>query len=113
MSTHETYYWTAGDDWQFNVTLLKNDGDPFDLAGAPDIRWSLVGENGLTALTEADINIVVIDPVAGLCAIQVPADKTTALATGRYTDMIRIVDAGMASTLSHGLNWITADPWVA
>jgi hypothetical protein len=113
MSTHEDYYWTAGDDWQINATLLDYAGAPFNLSGTPDVRWSLVTELGETVLTEADIAIVVIDGPAGRCAIQVPAVKTTDLAEGRYTDMIRIVSGGVTSTLSHGLNWISADPWAA
>ena len=61
MSTHEDYYWTAGDDWQINATLLDYAGAPFDLSGTPDIRWALITEAGETVLTEADIDIVVMD----------------------------------------------------
>ena len=113
MSTHEDYYWTAGDDWQINATLLDYAGAPFDLSGTPDIRWSLTSEAGETVLTEADIDIVVMDADAGQCAIQVPKTVTTDLAEGRYTDMVRIVYGGVSSTLAHGLNWVTADPWAA
>ena len=39
MSTHETYYWTGGDDWELNATLIDSDGNPFDLSvGAPAIK---------------------------------------------------------------------------
>jgi hypothetical protein len=113
MSTHEDYYWTAGDDWQIDAKLIDLNGVPFDLGGTPDIRWSLMTEAGDTVLTEADVEIVVTDAPGGLCEIQIPAAKTGPLAEGRYTDMIRIVYLGITSTLAHGLNWVTADPWAA
>jgi hypothetical protein len=111
MSTHEDYYWTAGDDWQINATLLDYTGAPFDLSGTTQVCWSLKSEAGDTVLTEDDVNIIVVDPTAGQCAIQVPGEMSSPLIEGRYTDMIRIVYAGTTSTLSHGLNWVTADPW--
>lgn len=113
MSTHQDYYWTAGDDWQINATLIDNSGAPFDLSGTPDIKWAFVTEAGDTVLTEADADITVTDAPAGRCAIVVLAAKTSPLIEGRYTDMIRINYGGVPSTLSHGLNWVTADPWAA
>ena len=113
MSTHEDYYWKAGDDWQIDAVLLDNTGAPFDLNASPELKWSFVSEAGETVLTEADVNIIIMDADAGLCAIQVPSAVSSPLAEGRYTDMIRIVNAGATSTLSHGLNWVTADPWAA
>ena len=111
MSTHEDYYWKAGDDWQINATLLDNSGTPFNLNNSPELKWALISEAGETVLTEADVHILIVDADAGQCAIQVPGDVSSPLNEGRYTDMIRIVYAGATSTLSHGLNWVTADPW--
>ena len=111
MSTHEAYFWTAGDDWQIDATLIDYTGAPFDLTGTPDIRWSLVTRPGSPCWTEAIRNIVVIDGEAGQCAIQVPASANGDLSEGRYTDAIRIVMGGITSTLSHGSNWITQNPW--
>jgi hypothetical protein len=112
MTTHAQHYWFAGDDWQINAKLIDYTGAPFDLTGAPDIRWALMTEAGQTVLTEDDVNIIVIgEPTEGNCAIQVPAVKTSPLVEGQYNDKIRIVYAGIASTLAYGLVWVTADPW--
>lgn len=112
MSTHETYYWTAGDDWEINAQLVNSDGDEFDLSiGAPIIKWSLVSEAGELQLTEDDVEIVVTDAPAGEVSIRVPGAKTSPLKTGRYNDQVRVVIGSKTSTLSHGWNWITNDAW--
>ena len=113
MSTHETYYWTAGDDWEINAQLVDSDGNPFDLTfGAPIIKWSLVSEAGERVLTEVDCEVVVTDGPVGDVSVRVPGAKTSSLAEGRYNDQIRIVYDDKTSTLSHGWNWVTNDAWV-
>ena len=113
-TTHQDHYWHAGDDWQINATLLDANGAPFDLTSeAVVIKWNLYSEAGVSVLDEGDASIVATDPEAGICAIHVPAVKTSPLAEGRYTDMIRIVSTGMTSTLNYGGVWVTVDPWQA
>jgi hypothetical protein len=114
MSTpHFDIYWTAGDDWQIDATLLDETGAPFDLSGTPDIKWALVDAAGARALDETDAIISVTDVVAGTCRIQIPATATSPLAGGNYNDVIRIVVEGVTSTLSYGHIHVTADPWAA
>jgi hypothetical protein len=113
-SSHEDYYWTAGDDWQINAQLVNSDGDVFDLTlGTPVIKWSLISASGERVLSENDCEISIVDASNGLVSIHVPGTATEPLAEGRYTDQIRIVYDGITSTLSRGLNWITADAWAA
>jgi hypothetical protein len=64
------------------------------------------------ALDQTDVGISVTDPLAGKCAIQIPAAKTAPLVTGRYSDVIRIVTGGITSTLSYGLIYVAANPWL-
>ena len=109
-TTHQLHQWHAGDDWQINATLLDSAGAPFNIAGTPNIKWSLINEAGQKVLTEADGTVVVVDGPAGKCAIQVPAVKTSPLPAGRYTDQIRIVYGGITSTLAYGNNWVVASP---
>lgn len=109
-TTHQEHYWFAGDDWQLNVTLLDNAGLPFNLSSAT-VKWALINEAGERVLSEADGSVVVIDAVTGKCAIQMPGTKTSVLAEGKYTDLIRIIYGGITSTLMAGNNWVTADPY--
>jgi hypothetical protein len=114
MSTpHLDQYWTAGDDWQINATLLDETGTPFDLSDAPEILWALVNASGARVLDEADVIITVTDAVAGQCEIEIPASVTSPLPGGRYSDVIRIVIGGVTSTLSYGDICVTADPWAS
>jgi hypothetical protein len=110
-TTHPQNYWFAGDDWQINATLLDSSGAPFNLAGTPDIRWALVNEDGETVLDQFDVQISVMSASLGQCAIIVPAEKTFDLTEGKYSDVLRIVYGGVTSTLMHGNNWVTADPF--
>jgi hypothetical protein len=112
-TTHEQVYWSAGDDWQINATLLDENGDPFDLSGSPQIQWALMTANFQRALDENDVGIAITDALAGQCAIQIPAAKTAPLAAGRYSDVIRIITGGITSTLSYGLIYVAANPWRA
>jgi hypothetical protein len=109
-TTHQEYYWYAGDDWQINATLLDSNGLPFNLSGTPAIKWALVNEAGDRVLSETDAQISVLSAPLGQCAIIVPAAKTSGLAEGRYSDLIGIVYGGVTSTLAQGNNWVTAKP---
>jgi len=114
MSTpHFDIYWTAGDDWQIDATLLDETGAPFDLSGTPEILWALVDAAGSRALDETDAIITVTDLLAGTCRIEIPATATSPLPGGHYNDVIRIVIDGVTSTLSYGHIHVTADPWGA
>jgi len=110
ITNHESLYWTAGDDWQIDATLLDENGDPFNLNGAT-IKWALMNSAFQKVLDESDVTISVIDPLEGTCSILIPAAETSALAAGRYADVIRIVIGGITSTLSYGLIFVAPDPW--
>ena len=111
-TTHETINWTAGDDWQIRATLLDDTGTPFNISGSPPIKWALMNGAGERVLDETDVIIAIVDGVNGKCEIHVPSAKTAPLPAGRYSDIIRIIYGGMTSTLSYGLIYVAADPWV-
>jgi hypothetical protein len=110
-TTHAPIGWTAGDDWQINATLLDENGDPFDLSGAHEIKWALMNINLQRVLDEDDVSVSITDALAGECSILIPAAKTSPLAGGHYTDAIRIVIGGITSTLSYGQITVVVDPW--
>jgi hypothetical protein len=115
-TTHAQQSWTAGDDWQINATLLDENGAPYNLSGisgTPEIKWALMNRDYKRVLDVADVSIVIVDAAAGKCSINVPAAKTSPLAAGRYTDVIRIVTGGITSTLCYGPLSVMADPWAA
>ena len=116
-TTHDQQFWQAGDDWQINATLLDANGNPYDLTGVGDasvvLKWALMTSSFKRALDEDDVLITVVEPEAGRCSITIPASATAPLVAGRYTDYIRIVSGGVTSTLSYGLIYVAADPWMA
>lgn len=112
-TTHAPISWTAGDDWQINATLQDETSTPYDLSGSPEILWALMDSSFKRILDEDDVSIVVTDAVAGKVSINIPAEKTSPLPGGRYTDVIRIVYGGITSTLSYGNIQVAPDPWLA
>jgi hypothetical protein len=108
-TTHQMVDFYAGDDWEIRATLLDENGDPYDLAAAPTIEWVLLDSRSQRVLNGADVTISVTDAAAGKCAIQVPATATSPLATGSYTDMLRITAGGVTSTLAVGPIHVVAD----
>ena len=111
-STHAQQFWTAGDDWQIDATLLDANGNPFDL-NSTIIKWALMDASFRRALDETDVNIAIRDAAEGQCSIMVPAEKTSPLLGARYSDYIRVISGGITSTLSNGLIYVAADPWFA
>lgn len=109
---HTGLEWFAGDDWQINATLLDDKGVPFNLGGAT-ILWALMTPSGKRVLDEDDVNITVVDAIAGKCAIHVAAAITSPLSGGAYTDYIRIISGGITSTLSQGPIQVMDNPWIA
>ena len=109
-TVHQIISWVAGDDWQIDQTLLKEDGNPFDLSVA-EIKWVLMDSNLKHVLDTADVAISITDAVNGKCSIVIPSAKTSPLPAGRYSDVLRIVTGGVTSTLSVGAFSVAADPW--
>ena len=110
-TTHTAMSWFAGDDWEIVATLIDENGEPYSLGGQT-ILWALLDSNSQMVLDEDDANIIVLNAAAGICSIVVPAAKTSPLAGGQYSDVIRIVEGGITSTLSTGAVYVTADPWL-
>jgi hypothetical protein len=109
-TTHKMITWTAGDDWEIDATLLHEDGTPYDLTGPHTVKWALLSATGARVLDETDVNITTVNALAGTIAIKISAGLSSPLA-GVYTDTIRIVYAGITSTLSHGSINVRPDPW--
>lgn len=108
-TTHTAIDFHGGDDWEIRATLLDENGDPYDLSSAPDIQWALLDRNNKRVINGADVSIAVIDAAAGQCSIIVPSTATSGLASGMYTDTLRIKIGGLTSTLSVGSIHVTAD----
>lgn len=112
-STHQLFPFVGGDDWQIAATLLDVTGEPYDLSNA-QILWTLVRyAGGQRVIADTDIDIAVVDPLAGTCVITVPARATTGIPGGRYNDVLRIVTGGITTTLCIGPVSVTVDPWQA
>ena len=109
---HSTMEWFAGDDWQINATLLDDNGEPFNLNSA-EILWALISASSKRVLDQEDVNIALTDAVSGKCSIHIPAEKTSPLSGGTYTDYIRVISGGITSTLSTGPIQVQDNPWIA
>jgi len=103
----------AGDDWEINITLLNADGTPFDLTGAT-VKWCLMDQTYKRVISEGDVTISVgTDPTKGVAQVIIPSAVSSPLASGFYTDALRVVAAGITSTLLFGQINVMADPWAA
>jgi hypothetical protein len=111
--THPAVDLVAGDDWEFDVTLLQENDAPYDLSGAPSIQWVLLDRRFQPVINGTEIAISITDALAGQCRILVPAAATTDLAAGSYRDVVRITAGGITSTLLHGPIFVMADPFGA
>jgi hypothetical protein len=109
---HIVFNWVAGDDWRIDVTLLDQDGNPFNLTGTEEILWTLMDQSYRRILDVGDFGISITNGPTGQCSILIPATKTSPLPAGRYTDVIRIITGGITSTLSFGSIFVQADPWL-
>jgi hypothetical protein len=109
-TTHTVFNFVGGDDWEINAKLLDENDDPYDLTNAI-IKWTLIDKAGHHVLEDDDIALAIIDALGGVCSIMVPSTKTTEIATGRYTDALRIITGGITSTLSIGPVQVITDPW--
>jgi hypothetical protein len=102
----------AGDDWEINITLLNADGTPFDLTGAT-VKWCLMDNSYNQAITTDQVTISVANPTTGVAQVIIPAAVSSPLPSGFYTDTLRVISAGITSTLLFGQINVMADPWAA
>jgi hypothetical protein len=109
-TTHAAFTFYAGDDWEILATVFDENGAPFDLTGA-EILWTLNDGTGTPVFQDGDVTISVVDAATGTCSIVIPADKSTAVAGGKYTDALRIITTDATSTLGVGAIYVTADPF--
>jgi hypothetical protein len=109
---HKMISWTAGDDWEIDAILLHEDGTPYDLTGPHTVKWALLSPAGARVLDETDVNITTVDALSGAVSIKIAASLSSPLTAGIYSDTLRIVYAGITSTLSTGAISVHADPWL-
>lgn len=97
----------AGDDWLIEGTLLSMNGTIFNPSGA-DIIWVLISPDG----KNVDVSNVVINRnnSLGTVTITLMAEHTASLPPGRYSDALRIVDAGRTSLFWVGQIIVNANP---
>jgi hypothetical protein len=103
----------AGDDWQLNFTVLKPDGTPFDLSGAPNVMWTLLDKHNEQVITSDEVSVTITDALNGKLSVRVPAAETTHCASNFYSHALRIVSGGVTATPFTGSMNVIADPWVA
>jgi hypothetical protein len=106
---HDAIDFFAGDDWEIRATCLDENGAPYSFTPMPEIEWALMDKYHKRVINGTDISISVVDPVLAICSIIVPATATTKLATGTYTDTLRITVGGVTSTLANGPIHVTHD----
>jgi hypothetical protein len=106
--THPVLEYIAGDDWQVVATLLDENGAPYDLTGA-QIKWILFDDAHNHIVDEAFINIVG-DPADGVVSVIVPANVTAPIASGSYSDALRVTIAHSTATLSMGRISVIENP---
>jgi len=90
---HDDIELAAGDDWLIAGTMLDQNGNPEDLTGAT-LEWMLFDPDGNPVLHDAQFNINVVPQQVGNISINVSSDVTASLEAGRYTDAIRVTQAG-------------------
>jgi hypothetical protein len=110
-TAHTIFQFIGGDDWEISATLLDENDNPYNLTGAT-IKWTLIDNAGHRVIDDPDVAISIINAAAGTCLIMVAATKTTTILAGRYSDALRIVKGGVASTLSYGPVQVITDPWI-
>jgi hypothetical protein len=110
-TTHTAIEFTAGDTWEILATLLDENGDPYDLTVAPEIKWTLLDRAYNRILEGTDAVITVTDATAGQISILIAAATTSPLPAGIYTDALRMTFGGTVGTLFVGPIYVRADPW--
>jgi hypothetical protein len=107
---HPLMQLTAGDSWQFDAALTDADGNPLDLTNAT-VTWALLNFNSKPMIQPTDYTVQVgTNP--GECSILVAGNVSTNLASGSYTDFLRVTDAsGAVTTLIQGPMRIKGDPF--
>jgi hypothetical protein len=113
MSTHGTVMAVAGDDWEIAATLIDENGAPFDLTNA-QVTWTLLDLRGQRVIDSSEVSVSIDSPATtGECTVLVPSTVTTRLASGAYSDALRLVLGGVTSTLLTGQWSVMADPFAA
>jgi hypothetical protein len=111
MSKHQAVSLFGGDDWEIYVTMLDDNGNPYNLTSA-QIIWVL-NDNQYQVISSSEVSVSTgTDPTKGQATILVPASVTEKLISNKYTDNLRIVSGGITSTLLTGTIIVTADPFV-
>jgi len=101
----------GGDDWEFKVTLLDIDGNPYNLSGNPPIEW--VMRHGMNPVVNTgDVSISLTDPTAGKLSVFVPSVVTTTLKNFAYNYSLRVVIGGVTHTPLIGKVQVYADPFL-
>jgi hypothetical protein len=108
---HSSFSFVAGDDWEIKAQLVDDQGAPYNLSGGQQIKWTLLDPKYKRVIDTPDVGISIVDAVQGKISILIPATKTTALASELYTDALRLIAGGIASTLMYGPIYVMADPW--
>ena len=109
-TAHTAFQFIGGDDWEIRATCVDENDAPYNLATAT-VKWTLYDSAGVRIIDEGDYTLSIVDAAAGILTIWIPAEMTTTIAGGRYSDALRITTGGVTSTLSMGQVFVIADPW--
>ena len=102
---HDPWIFYTGDTWLIEVQLCDEDGVPLDLTAATQIEWKLNDEDGVINRLSFSLGngITVIDPLGGLCLVNVPSVDSAGLTPAIYLDQTRLFIAGTISVQSFGV----------
>lgn len=109
---------TRGDDWEYEATILDEQGDPFDLTGAT--AWFTLKRDREQDDADAPVTlywvsagasdgIAVADESTGVATISMTAAQTDDLTLPTYLWDIQVRSAGKTTTVASGTMSVEAD----
>lgn len=100
-----------GDDWVIPGALTDFNNNPLDLTTCTFV-WVLLGTDGSTLSATASVTAN-SPPTSGLITISIDKAVTATLTPGRYSDALRVINAGLDQTVWIGYILVDADPFYA
>ncbi len=87
-----------GEDKTFNVTLRKEDGDPYDLTGATEIKFTFPGTSAIQQISLTGTEVTVVNAELGKLQATINDTKSALLKVGEQQTFECQIDVGTART---------------